>query len=313
MQYKSIPNTNLQVSPINLGCNVFGWTADKNTSYKILDTFLDAGFNFIDTSDTYPWWVNGVGELSEEIIGSWIKLRNNRDKLVIATKTGSKNKYHPEDISSKHIFKAIDDSLSRLQTDYVDLYYTHFDDKVTPVSDTMCAFEKIIKAGKVNYIAASNISSERFIASMDFALSNNMPAYIALQTEYNLMERTTFETIYHALIKKYQLAYFPFRGLASGFLTGKYLNESDLNKSVRGSGLKKYLNERGMQTIAAIQKIAKKHRVIPAAISIAWILAQPDITAPIVSEKTKEQLLPLLESTKVILDDEDLELLNNIH
>ena len=185
---------------INFGGNVLGWTLNEKESFKILDAFVEAGFNFIDTADTYSWWVNGVGGQSETILGKWMKERNNRDKMIIATKVGSQTKEHPKDVSKQHILKSVDESLLRLQTDYIDLYYTHFDDEITPVLETLSAYDEIIKAGKVRYIGASNISTERLIESFDVAEANNLPKYIALQPHYNLMERTNYETQYKPLV-----------------------------------------------------------------------------------------------------------------
>ena len=210
MKKIKLTNTNLDVSRINFGGNVFGWTLNENQSFEILDAFVDAGFNFIDTADTYSWWVNGVGGQSESILGKWMKARNNREDLVIATKVGSQTKEHPNDVSKKHILKSVDESLQRLQTDYIDLYYTHFDDETTPVEETLSAYDKAIKAGKVRYIGASNISTERLIESFEVAMKKNLPKYVALQPLYNLMERTKYEEKYRPLAEKYDLSVFPY-------------------------------------------------------------------------------------------------------
>ena len=187
MNKRKIKNTDLEIAPINFGGNVFGWTLDEKQSFDILDQFVEAGFNFIDTADTYAWWVNGVGGQSETIIGKWMKERNNRKDLVVATKVGSETKEHGYDISKKHILKSVDESLLRLGTDYIDLYYTHFDDNVTPIEETLSAYDEIVKAGKVRYIAASNVSPERLIESFEVAEKNNFPKYVALQPHYNLV------------------------------------------------------------------------------------------------------------------------------
>ncbi len=310
MQKVRIGKTELEVSRINLGGNVFGWTLDETRSFEILDAFTGAGFNFIDTADTYSWWVNGKGGQSETILGNWIKSRANREKLVIATKVGSETKEHPFDISRKHILKSVDDSLQRLQTDYIDLYYTHFDDNKTPVEETLRAYDEIIKAGKVRYIAASNISPERLKESFETAAKNNLPEYVALQPHYNLMERTDYETKYARLAEKYGLSVMPYFSLAKGFLSGKYRNEADLGKSVRGGGVKQYLNKKGLMVLNALDAISAKHNSQPATVALAWLLAQPSIVAPVVSATSHQQLQTLIDAPQLILDNKDLALLN---
>ena len=312
MKKVNLANTDLKVSRINFGGNVFGWTLNEKESFDILDAFVAAGFNFIDTADTYSWWVNGVGGQSETILGKWMKARNNRDRLVIATKVGSQTKEHPKDISKAHILKSVDESLQRLQTDYIDLYYTHFDDEVTPVEETLSAYDEIIKAGKVRYIGASNVSPERLNESFKVAKDNNLPKYVALQPHYNLMERTKYETIYKPFVEKYDLAVFPYYSLASGFLTGKYRSEADLGKSVRGEGLKHYLNNKGFAVLDALDIIASKHSTKPATVALAWQLAQPTITASIVSATNKKQLQHLIDAPTLELDNEDLDILNEV-
>ena len=312
MRKVNLTNTDLKVSRINFGGNVLGWTLNEKESFDILDAFVAAGFNFIDTADTYSWWVNGVGGQSETILGKWMKARNNRDRLVIATKVGSQTNEHPKDISKPHILQSVDESLQRLQTDYIDLYYTHFDDEVTPVEETLSAYDEIIKAGKVRYIGASNVSPERLIESFKAAEINNLPKYVALQPHYNLMERANYETIYKPIVEKQDLAVFPYYSLASGFLTGKYRSEADLGKSVRGGGLKHYLNEKGFAVLNALDVIASKHNTQPATVALAWQLAQPSITASIVSATSKNQLQNLIDAPSLELDKEDLEILDEV-
>src|SRR5690606_25194015 len=222
MKKRIINNTDLEIAPLNFGGNVFGWTLNEKESFHILDRFTEAGFNFIDTADTYSWWVNGTGGQSEEIIGKWMRERKKRNNIVLSTKVGSETKEHGFDTSKKHILKSVDESLKRLRTDHIDLYYTHFDDNVTPVEETLAAYDEIIKAGKVRYIAVSNVSPERLIESFNVAEKNNLPKYIALQPHYNLVEREKFETQYASLVEKFNLSVFPYWSLASGFLTGKY-------------------------------------------------------------------------------------------
>lgn len=312
MEKRKIKNTDLLVSPINFGGNVFGWTLDEKQSFDILDQFTAAGFNFIDTADTYSWWVNGVGGQSEEIIGNWMKQRNNRNELVIATKVGSETKEHGYDISKKHILKSVDQSLVRLQTDHIDLYYTHFDDNKTPVEETLEAYAEIVKAGKVRYIAASNLSPERLKESFEVAEKNNFPKYVALQPHYNLLERETFETQYADLVKEYDLSVFTYWSLAAGFLTGKYRNEDDLNKSARGEGVRKYLNDKGLKVLNALDQISAKYEVTQASVALAWLLANPLVTAPIVSATSESQLKTLFAAPEVRLSSEDIILLNDV-
>lgn len=312
MEKRKIKNTDLLVAPINFGGNVFGWTLDEKQSFDILDQFTGAGFNFIDTADTYSWWVNGKGGQSEEIIGTWMKKRGNRNDLVIATKVGSETKEHGFDISKKHILKSVDESLARLQTDRIDLYYTHFDDNKTPVEETLEAYDEIIKAGKVRYIAASNIPPERLKESFEVAEKNNLPKYVALQPHYNLLEREKFETEYSDLVKEYDLSVFTYWSLAAGFLTGKYRTEDDLAKSARGEGVRKYLNEKGINVLKGLDQISEKHETTQASVALAWLLANPLVTAPIVSATSESQLKTLFEAPELKLSSDDIELLNQV-
>lgn len=312
MEKIKIKNTDLLIAPVNFGGNVFGWTLDEKKSFDILDQFTAGGFNFIDTADTYSWWVNGKGGQSEEIIGKWMKERNNRNDLVIATKVGSETKEHGFDISKKHILKSVDESLARLQTDHVDLYYTHFDDQKTPVEETLEAYDEIIKAGKVRYIAASNLSPERLKESFDIAEKNNLPKYVALQPHYNLLEREKFESQYADLVKEYDLSVFTYWSLAAGFLTGKYRNEDDLKKSARGEGVRKYLNEKGLHVLNVLDEISTRLETTQASVALAWLLTNPLVTAPIVSATSESQLKTLFAAPELKLSSEDIELLNTV-
>jgi aryl-alcohol dehydrogenase-like predicted oxidoreductase len=312
MEKIKIKNTDLLVAPVNFGGNVFGWTLDEKKSFDILDQFTAGGFNFIDTADTYSWWVNGKGGQSEEIIGKWMKERNNRDDVVLATKVGSETKEHGFDISKKHILKSVDESLARLQTDHIDLYYTHFDDGKTPVEETLEAYDEIIKAGKVRYIAASNLSPERLKESFEVAEKNNLPKYVALQPHYNLLEREKFESQYADLVKEYDLSVFTYWSLAAGFLTGKYRNEDDLKKSARGEGVRKYLDEKGLNVLNALDEISARLETTQASVALAWLLANPLVTAPIVSATSESQLKTLFAAPELKLGSEDVELLNKV-
>ncbi len=307
-----INNTDLAVSRINLGGNVFGWTLDESASFKLLDAFAEGGFNFVDTADTYPWWINGKGGLSEEIIGKWLKQRGNRQQLVIATKVGSETKEHGYDISRKHIFKSVDESLRRLQTDYIDLYYTHFDDQVTPVAETLAAYDELIKAGKIRYIAASNVSPARLAESFEVAEKNHFARYVALQPHYNLLERAGYEGDYLPFVEQYGLTVFPYWSLAAGFLTGKYRKEEDLAKSPRGAGVRKYLNEKGFSVLNALDTIAANHQAQPASVALAWLLAQPSVGAAIASATNETQLTTLFAATSLVLHEDELTLLEEV-
>lgn len=313
MNKLKIGQTDLQVAPFNLGGNVFGWTLNEQQSFEILDAFQDADFNFIDTADMYSYWVDGgAGGQSETIIGKWMKARGNREQMVIATKVGGPTGVNEIDVSRKHIMASVDQSLKRLQTDYIDLYYLHYDDEKTAVEETLGTFDELIKAGKVKHIAASNISPERLTASLDFAAENNLPKYQALQPLYNLVEREGYESDYAPIVERHQLSVFPYYALAAGFLTGKYRSESDFNKSPRGQGAAKYLNEKGTRLLNALDRIAEEHQSVPASVSLAWLSAQPHIGGPVASATSIEQLKEILSSTQLTLTAENLALLDSV-
>lgn len=313
MKKINIGDTNLEIAPFNLGGNVFGWTIDQQKSFEILDAFVEAGYNFIDTADMYSYWIDGgQGGQSETIIGKWIKARNNRDQIIIATKVGGQTGQHGIDSSRKHILQSVDKSLQRLQTDYIDLYYLHYDDQKTPVEETLRAFDELVKSGKVRHIAASNISAERLKESLEFSKNNNLVKYQALQPLYNLVERKYYEQNYAGIVKEHGLSVFPYFALAAGFLTGKYRSETDFKKSPRGQGAAKYMNEKGFNILNALDQIAKKHNTVPAAISLAWLAAQPNIGGPVASATSIDQLSEILSSTSILLDKSDLELLNKV-
>lgn len=303
-------NTDLQVSKINFGGNVFGWTLDEVASFKMLDALLDAGVNFIDTADSYSWWA-GMPGISETIIGKWMKSRGVRDKIVLATKVGGQvSKDTSINVSKAHILKTVDESLQRLQTDYIDLYYNHFDDNSTPVEETLSAFDELIKAGKVRNIGASNISTERLNLSFQASEKNNLARYAVLQPHYNLVERKKYETEYAPLVEKYGMVSLPYYSLASGFLTGKYRSKDDLSKSVRGGGAENYMNNKGFTILNALDSVALKHKVTPATVSLAWLLNKNTIATPIVSATKESQLEAILKAPTLKLDKEDMASLN---
>lgn len=309
---KQLGKSVLLVSPLTFGGNVFGWTLNEQAAFKILDNFIGAGFNFIDTADTYSKWVHGnTGGESETIIGNWLAKNGKRADIIIATKLGGDMGDNKKGLSAKYIKVAAEASLKRLRTDYIDLYQSHYDDAATPVSETMTAFNELIKEGKVRYIGASNLSAERIKESNEFARQNNLESYISLQPLYNLYDRRKFETEYLKLVQDESLAVLPYYSLASGFLTGKYRSEADLSKSTRGKGIKKYLDERGLRILAAMDEVAEQKNVPLSQIAIAWLLHKPFITSAIASATNQKQLSELTEATILKLTDEQMNRLDN--
>ena len=299
------------VSPITFGGNVFGWTLNEQESFRILDAFVDAGFNFIDTADTYSTWVPGnTGGESETIIGNWLKKRGNREKVVIATKLGGALSEQKKGLSGQYIKEAVEASLTRLETDYIDLYQSHYDDKDTPVSETITGFNELIKEGKVRYIGASNLRVERISQSSQFARENNLASYISLQPLYNLYDREGFEKEYLKLVKDEALAVISYYSLASGFLTGKYRSEADLTISQRGQGVKQYLNDRGFRILQALDTVAAEQNVPVSQVAMAWLLHKPFITSPIASATNEKQLKDLIAAASLKLNAEQIEKLD---
>ncbi|QAA82754.1 aldo/keto reductase [Aequorivita sp. H23M31] len=313
MEKRELGKSGFYVNPIAFGGNVFGWTLDEKESFKILDAFVDADFDFIDTADTYSWWVEGnMGVESETIIGKWIASRRNRDKIIISTKTGSQNNEHPKDISKKYILKSVEESLKRLKTDYIDLYQTHFDDKVTPVEETLSAYQQFIKEGKVRAIGTSNMSIERILESLKASEREGLPKYETLQPLYNLMEREAYEKELKSLVEENGMGVISYSSLASGFLTGKYRSKDDFGKSPRGGGMDKYMNEKGRKVLRALDEVSEKHGSTQATVSLAWLLNRPTITAPIVSATSLKQLQSIIDAPNLKLDAADMELLNSV-
>lgn len=313
MEKRKLGKSELLVSTLMFGGNVFGWTIDEKESFKILDSFVDAGFNFIDTADTYSRWVPGnKGGESETIIGNWMKKTGKRKEVLIATKLGGDVGKGKKDLSAQYVKEASEASLKRLQTDHIDLYQTHYDDLDTPVEETMTALNELIKEGKVRYIGASNLSAERIKASNEFARKNNLQPYISLQPLYNLYDRQKFEHEYLKLVTEEDLAVLPYYALASGFLSGKYRNENDLQKSARGEGIgKKYLNERGYTILSAMDKVAAEQKVPLSEVAIAWLLQKPFITSAIVSATNEKQLQELINATNLKLTNEQMKELDD--
>jgi len=308
---RNLGRSDLQVSPLCFGGNVFGWTLDEAASFRLLDAFVAEGFNFIDTADIYSKWVPGnKGGESEAIIGKWMRQKGNRAKVIVATKVGMEMGPTEKGLSRDYILRAAENSLHRLQTDYIDLYQSHTDDPKTPQDQTMEAFAQLVKQGKLRVIGASNFSAERLAQSLAVSREKGFPRYESLQPHYNLCERAGFEEKLEPLCLKEQIGVISYFSLASGFLTGKYRSEKDLSKSPRGQGVKKYLNERGTRVLAALDQVAKETNSNPARIALAWLIARPSITAPIASATSVEQLRDLLESTRLKLSAAQIELLN---
>lgn len=303
MQKRQLGRSSLQVAPLMFGGNVFGWTIDEATSFKLLDAFVSAGFNFIDTADVYSRWAPGnQGGESETIIGKWMKTRGNRDKVIVATKVGGDMTGKGEkDISKKWILEEVENSLRRLQTDHIDLYQTHWDIETTPVEEPLEAYAELVKAGKVRFIGASNFAPARLKAALEASAKHGYPRYESLQPHYNLVERERFEKELEPMCLENQLGVINYYSLAAGFLTGKYRSEGDLNKSPRGAGAKKYLNGRGLKVLAALDAVAEEYHSTPAAVAIAWLIARPSVTAPIASATSIGQLDSLIAATKLEL------------
>lgn len=310
MEKKTLGKTDLNIAPIVFGGNVFGWTIDEHKSHEILDQFVENGFNFIDTADVYSRWVPGnKGGESETIIGNWLKKNNKRQDVVIATKVGS-DMGNGKSLRKDYIINQVEHSLSRLQTEYIDLYFSHFDDEVTPVEETLAAYETLIKDGKIRWIGASNFSADRLKESLIYATENNLPRYEVYQPGYNLFDRQEFEKEHEKICVDYGVGVISYYSLASGFLTGKYRSEDDLNKSQRGGGVKKYLNERGLGILAALDQVAEKHHVAQASVALAWLINHPSITAPIASVTDLSQLQSFTEAADLALSADDISILD---
>ena len=311
MHLKQLGRSDLTVSPLCFGGNVFGWTADETTSFALLDRLLDAELTFIDTANIYSRWVPGhQGGESEAVIGNWLKSRGNREKLTIATKVGG-DMGEGFTMAPAHIRECVDASLKRLQTDYIDLYQSHYDDPNTPFEDVLGTFQDLIKAGKVRAIGASNITGERLKTALETSEKHNLPRYDSLQPLYNLYDRNDYETTLEPVVSANQVGVIPYYALAAGFLTGKYRSEADLSISTRGNRVgASYLNERGLKILEAMDQVAERYAVKPAQIAIAWLMAQPSITAPIASATKIEQLDELIKATRLTLDQDALDTLN---
>src|SRR6202163_3583137 len=312
MKKRKLGNTGLEIAPLVFGGNIFGWTVDQATSFKLLDAFVAAGFNSVDTADMYSKWGPGpVGGEAETILGEWMKRSGNRSKIIVATKVGMEMGEGKKGLSKSYILRAAEDSLRRLQTDYIDLYQSHMDDQDTPLEETLGAYADLINQGKVRAIGASNFKAERLAAALETSRKSGLPAYRTLQPNYSLIERAEYESHLEPVCEKEGLGVINYFPLAGGFLSGKYRSESDAAGKARAGNVTKYLNERGFKILGALDEVAKKYNATPARVSLAWLLARPSITAPIVSATNLEQLNDLIPSVELKLDRASIDLLNH--
>jgi aryl-alcohol dehydrogenase-like predicted oxidoreductase len=317
MQKKTLGNSTLEVAPLAFGGNVFGWTADEPRSFELLDTFIDAGFNLIDTANMYSSWAPGnVGGESETVIGNWLKQGQvSREDVVIVTKVGI-NMEHPWDhslasLSRESIMTEVENSLRRLQTDYIDLYLSHIDDPKTPMEETLAAYDELVKSGKVRFIGASNFTKDRLEEALRISKENNLAAYVALQPHYNLYHREDYEGELQDFCVANNIGVFTYFSLASGFLAGKYRSEADLEGSSRVDFVKEMLNERGFNILSVLDEVAAELAVHPAQVALAWLIAQPGVVAPIASATNLDQLREIIGSANLSLSDTQLQRLND--
>jgi aryl-alcohol dehydrogenase-like predicted oxidoreductase len=302
MQTRSLGKTDLAIVPVVFGGNVFGWTADEARSFELLDAFVDRGFNCVDTADTYSTWLPGhQGGESETIIGKWLAKSGKRNKIVVLTKVGMEMKSGEKGLAKKYILKEVEQSLRRLRTDYIDLYQSHTDDQSVPLEETLEAYAQLIDEGKVRYIGASNYKGARLAEAEDLAEQKKLPAYKTLQPEYNLHDRQGYEQDLAPVAEKYGLGVIPYFSLASGFLTGKYQSVEDAKGAKREARVQKYFDERGMKILKALKQVSEETGAEQAAVSLAWLLAQPTITAPIASATSSQQMEALFAAVELKL------------
>jgi aryl-alcohol dehydrogenase-like predicted oxidoreductase len=311
MHSRRLGRTDLYSAPLVLGGNVFGWTADKNASFAVLDRFLAAGLNAIDTADAYSSWAPGnSGGESETIIGEWMKARGNRSRVIVVTKVGSPMGKGKEGLKPGYIAEAVEASLKRLQTDAIDLYLSHWPDMATPVEETLGAYQRLIEQGKIRWCGASNLSVKLLEAALEAAKAKGLPRYDVLQPEYNLADRREFEGALADLCRREQIGVITYFSLAKGFLSGKYRSDADLTKSPRGDAVKAYLNSRGFRILDALEAVAARHKAKPAEVALAWAMARPGVTAPIASATSVEQVDSLVRATELALTGADMDALN---
>jgi len=310
MTKRRLGRSELFIEPLVLGTNVVGWTMDEATSFQVFDAYLDAGFNAIDTADSYSRWVPGNDSDSEKIIGRWMKARGNRDKVLVFTKVGSDMGQGHKDLSARWIIEEVEASLRRLQTDYIDLYQSHWADPNTPIAETLGAYDTLIKAGKVRAIGTSNQDAAMLAEALATSKRDGLPRYETLQNEYNLYTREKFEGPVQDLCVKEEVSGIHYYGLAAGFLTGKYRSAADAGKSPRGGGVVgKYFNQRGLRILAALDQVAADHKAEPGEVALAWVAAQPGVAAPIASATSVAQVHSLVKGARLTLGSRDLALL----
>jgi aryl-alcohol dehydrogenase-like predicted oxidoreductase len=311
MKRRALGASGIEVAPLAFGGNVFGWTVDEPTAFLLLDAFVDHGFNLVDTADVYSKWAPGnSGGESETIIGRWLARGGKRDRVVIATKAGMEMPGLGKGLSRRHIAQAAEASLKRLQVERIDLYQAHAEDPDTPIEETLEAFDRLIRDGKVRAIGASNYGPGSLASALGASASRGLPRYETLQPMYNLYSRAEFEEALAPLCVRERIGVIPYYGLASGFLTGKYRTEADLAQSPRGPAVKKYLDERGMRILAALDEVAKAAHAKPAQVALAWLMARPAVSAPIASATTLAQLRELMAAADLALDARAMERLD---
>lgn len=311
MHLRELGRSGLKISPLCFGGNVFGWTADEATSFKLLDAMLDSGVYFVDTADSYSTWVAGHrGGESETIIGRWMKVRGNRGRVIVATKVGSDLGGGKKGLAKAYILREVEESLQRLQTDCIDLYQTHRPDLGTPEEETLSAYEQLMRQGKVRAIGTSNYSAAQLKHSLDVSRHHGWPRYESLQPNYNLYDRADYERELEPMCAQEKIGVIPYFSLAAGFLTGKYRSETDLTQRARGQFVKKYLNERGFAILAALDEVAKEKDATPAQVALAWLMARPSVTSPIVSATSVEQWKEIVNAIDVKLDISAIERLD---
>jgi aryl-alcohol dehydrogenase-like predicted oxidoreductase len=307
LEKRRLGRTDLAIAPLVLGGNVFGWTADEKTSFALLDRFVEAGLNCVDTADAYSRWAPGnKGGESETIIGKWMKSRRTRDSVVVVTKVGSDMGQGKKDLSAAYIERAVEASLKRLQVEAIDLYLSHWPDPATPYEETLGAYAELLKSGKVRHVGCSNLDAGQLTAALSVASQRGLPRYEVLQPEYNLYDRAGFEGPRAELCRRENIGVITYFSLAKGFLSGKYRSEADLGKSPRGEGVRAYLNPRGRRILAALEAVSSRHSAAFSEVALAWAMTRPGVTAPIASATSLDQMESLIRSVTLKLTAEDM-------
>ena len=303
---RRLGQTDIHIAPLVLGTNTAGWTADEATSFAIFDAFVDHGFSALDTADVYSRWVPGNDSESERIIGRWMKARGNRDKVHVLTKVGSDIGQGKRDLSAKWIMQAVEGSLARLQTDYIDLYQSHWPDPTVGQEETLEAYDRLIKAGKVRWIGCSNYDEALLSEALGISSAKGLPRYQTVQNEFNLLNRGAYEGAVKEIVLREGLSLIPYYSLSAGFLTGKYRTEADLDQGPRGTSVKRFMTERGMKVLAAMDEVAANTGATLAEIALAWVAAQPGVVGPLASATSVKQLESLARGARLHLGAEDM-------